>query len=141
MKIVIETIPHDKQRYSTAGDWFYKTEPVYENLPSGDTGPTQRVLYIKVSKLSDPRREALISVHELVEVLLCQHDGVTQESVDAFDRDFEAARIEGNVDEPGDDPRAPYMKQHSIATAVERLMAAELGVNWKEYGAEVEALP
>ncbi len=126
MRIVIETIPHEQQRYQTVGDWVFDDE--------GN-------LTIRVSKLSNWRREALIAVHELVEVLLCKHDGVTQESVDIFDKQFEATRAPDNFDEPGDDPSAPYVKQHCVATGIERLLAAQLGVNWKEYEKELDRLP
>lgn len=126
MKITIEVIPHDQQRYPTVGDWLY--------TPEGD-------LEIKVSALSDWRRESLIAVHELVEVLICKHDGVSQESVDKFDMDYEANRHPDSEDEPGDDPAAPYVKQHCIATGVERILAASLGVNWKEYEDELTKLP
>lgn len=126
MRITIETIAHNQQRYSTVGDWFFDE--------AGN-------LTIRVSQLSDWKREALVAVHELVEVLLCKEAGVSQAIVDKFDREFEEHRHPDNVDEPGDDPAAPYVKQHCIATGVERLLAAQLGVNWKEYEQELEALP
>lgn len=126
MKIIIETIPHDQHRYTTVGDWFYE--------PDG-------TLRIKVSQLSDWRREALIAVHELVEVLLCRHDGVTTEDVDAFDKAFEHAREPGNEDEPGDSPAAPYVNQHCVATGIERILAAALDVQWKPYEQELCDLP
>jgi len=126
MKITIESIPHEKQRYPTVGDWQFDDE--------GN-------LTIRVSKLSNWRREALVAVHELVEVLLCKHEGITQESVDEFDKQFESTRPPDNFDEPGDDPSAPYVKQHCTATGIERLLAAQLGVNWKEYEQELERLP
>lgn len=126
MKIVIKTVPHASQRYSTVGDWTFDAD--------GN-------LTIKVSQLSNWRREMLVAVHELVEVLKCKHDGVTQESVDAFDNEYEANRKEGDESEPGDDPAAPYVKQHCLATGIERILAAELGVNWKEYEEELNSLP
>jgi hypothetical protein len=126
MKIIIETIPHEQHRYTTVGDWFYE--------PDG-------TLRIKVSELSDWRREMLIAVHELIEVLACKHDGVTAESVDEFDKNFEANRAPDNEDEPGDEPKAPYVRQHCLATGVERILAAHLGVNWKEYEDELCSLP
>lgn len=126
MKIIIETIPHDQQRYPTVGDWTYD--------PDG-------TLHIKVSGLSDWRREALVAVHELVEVLVCKNDGVTQEAVDEFDTNYEKERKPGDESEPGDDPNAPYVRQHCIATGVERILAAELRVNWKDYEEELCALP
>lgn len=126
MKIIIETIPHQQQRYTTVGDWHYEVDGT---------------LHIKVSELSDKRREQLVAIHELVEVVLCEHAGVTQAIVDEFDKQFEQNRLPGNEDEPGDDPRAPYGPQHCIATGVERTLAACLEVNWKDYESELEALP
>lgn len=126
MNIRIETIPHGQQRYPTVGDWFFDSH--------GD-------LVIKVSELGDWRYEALVAVHELVEVLLCKHQGVSQEEVDKFDIEFEKARVEGNVDEPGDDVRAPYRRQHCLATAIERVMAAEFGVAWNDYNDAIQKLP
>lgn len=126
MKIIIETIKHEDQRYTTCGDWFYEVDGT---------------LHIKVSELSDKRREVLIAIHELVEVLLCEDAGVTQLAVDEFDKQYEASRAPDNFDEPGDDPMAPYVRQHCLATSVERMLAAEMGVNWKEYEEELDALP
>jgi hypothetical protein len=139
MNVKIEVIPHDQQRYPTAGDWTFDQ--------NGD-------LLIRVSKLSDWRREMLVALHELVEVLKCRHDGVAQESVDEFDTAFEKRREEAlngempeadkalvAIAEPGDDPKAPYVKQHCLAMGIERIMAAELDVNWHDYETELEALP
>jgi hypothetical protein len=36
-------------------------------------------------------------------------------------------------------PKAPYYRQHQIATAVERLLAVELGVDWGAYDREVSS--
>lgn len=128
--IEIEFIPHDKQRYPTAGDWR-----VVNGMGQ------KKVLLISVSQLYDWRHEALMAIHELAEVLLCQNNGVSQELVDRFDMEFEKTRHPDNHDEPGDDPSAPYSKEHSVATGIERIMAAELGISWKNYEREVEALP
>lgn len=83
----------------------------------------------------------LIAVHELVEVLLCKHDGVSQEITDRFDKEFESKREPDNDEEPGDDPMAPYVKQHCFATGIERLLASSLSVSWKEYEDELCKLP
>ena len=123
MKITIETIPHDRQRYPTAGDWQIDS--------SGD-------ITIRVSELGDWRKEAAIAVHELVEVLLCKNDGVSQSAVDAFDVQYAAGWAPF---EPGDDPRSPYARQHCFATAVERMLIAAFGMSWAEYEGAVEALP
>lgn len=125
MKIIIDTIPHSKQPYPTVGDWRFK----------------DGVLLINVSDLGDWRYEALVAVHELVEVLLCKEAGVTTKEVDRFDIAFEKRRKPGNEDEPGDDNKAPYRRQHCFATAVERMMAAEMDVAWNDYADAIEALP
>jgi hypothetical protein len=124
MRIIIETIPHKRQRYETCGDWYFR----------------KGVLHIKVSKMSDWRREMLVAVHELVEVLLCKDRGITTAEVDAFDKAFEKARAPGNEDEPGDDPKAPYRKEHFFATNIERLLSAELRVDWAKYDKEINGL-
>jgi len=128
-KIEIEFIDHKKQRYDTCGDWRFVKGV-------GD----EKILLISVSKLSDWRREILIAIHEAVEVCLCAYDGVSQEVVDKFDTEYEAHRHPDNEDEPGDDPSAPYMRQHCIATGIERTLAAWLNVSWKEYEEELGTL-
>lgn len=128
MNVDLRVIPHASQRYRTPGDWFYD--------PQG-------TLHIRVSALGNWKHELLIGVHELVEVLICRYHGVTQDQVDAFDANYERERDDGfhaPSDEPGDDPSAPYHLEHSYATAVERMMAAALGVAWADYAAAVLAL-
>lgn len=126
MNVRIKVIPHAEQRYPTVGDWLFEK--------NGD-------LVIRVSKLSDWRREMLIAVHELVEVLICKQRGISQEMVDRFDKHFEETRTPDNEDEPGDEPTAPYVVEHCIATGVERILAAELRVCWKDYERELNELP
>jgi hypothetical protein len=112
--IRISVIPHDKQRYDTAGDW--------RTYDHGDW-------VIGVSDLGDPRYNLLIAVHELVEMVLCLNRGISQEAVDQFDMNYSGM----HADDPGDDPAAPYHKEHMAATAIERLMAVMLDVNWAKY--------
>lgn len=123
-RIIIEIIPHAEHRYETVGDYFMR---------DGE-------LVIRISKMSDWRRQALIAIHELAEIYLLAHAGVSIEAVDKFDMDFEAARPEGNLDEPGDAVNAPYRDQHCFATAVERMMCAAFGISWREYEDEVNSL-
>lgn len=99
--IRIDFIPNSQQRYETAGDWYYE----------GDT------LILKVSKTEDPLDQQLIALHELVEALLCNHAGITQEVVDKFDMGPGK-----DLEQPGDDPSAPYYEQHKVATNVERVV-------------------
>jgi hypothetical protein len=119
MKIIIESIPHLQQRYNTVGDWWFD--------PDG-------TLQIRVSEAADERHAFLVAFHELVEVTLCKERGITQAQVDMFDMAF---KDEG---EPGDDKLAPYYREHQFAMGMERLMAAEMGVDWVHYEAGLDAL-
>ena len=125
MKVTIETIPHDKQRYNTVGDY-------YLDLMGN--------LCIYVSDMKNEKYELLVAIHELAEYYLCKDRGITEKSITEFDIDFEKKRLESNIDEPGDDPNAPYVNEHCIATAIERLMCASLNVKWDDYSKAVLAL-
>lgn len=133
MKILIETIPHDQQRYPTVGDWEFLQPPF---VKEGDVG-----ISIKISELGDWRMEACVAIHEAIEVLMCKQNGVTQQAVDDFDMTYEKARKEGDESEPGDDAKAPYYKEHQIATGVERILAVELGLDWNSYENKIQSLP
>jgi hypothetical protein len=122
IQIHLCTIPHHEQRYNTVGDWRYTN--------------TTGVLFIYVSDLNDWRYELLIAIHELIEALLCSHQGITQEVVDRFDLHYP-----GDYDEPGDDPRCPYSGPHCIATGVERILAAVMGISWTRYEETIDNLP
>jgi len=108
--VTVHVISHADQRYATSGDWVWK-----------DGG-----LVVTVSDLGDERFNALVAAHEVTEALLCHRDGVTEAQVDEWDLAYEG-------DEPGDDPSAPYHRQHMEASRVERLLAELLGVDWQEY--------
>lgn len=119
-------VDHKDQRYNTIGDWKFHKE---------------LSLLIKVSRTSDIRYSYLIAVHELIEAMLCENDGITQEEVDQFDMNWEKPLPEiNNYSEPGDDPRSPYYNQHQFASAIEMLLAQRLGVNWARYEEEINKL-
>lgn len=120
MKVNIETIPHDKQRYDTCGDWWWDD---------------QNTLQIRVSRMSNWKREMAVAYHELFEALWCKAAGVDEEDVTAFDKWFEDGRMEGNDNEPGDAPNAPYYEGHQIATKLEKQAFAAWA--WAEYDKEV----
>lgn len=93
--------------------------------------------------MGDDRFEQLVLIHELVEIFLLQHRGVTLAVTDEFDIMFEKEREEGKhgeMDEPGDDPRCPYRNEHRFAENVERQLALALGVDWDEYNKVVMSL-
>ena len=123
--IRLRIIPHDQQRYQTCGDYF-----------SVDQG----IEVITASKLPKEVYSHLVLVHELVERIICYHTGVSNESIDAFDMEYEKNRKYGDDTEPGDMIAAPYYRAHQIATVVEKLLAVELGVIWADYEKSINDL-
>ena len=124
---VLTHIPHSEQRYETVGDWI----------------PSRHGVKIRVSKMKDPRYVYLVQVHELVEYRLCAERGITDKQVIAFDKKFEEERAKGLHNkraEPGNDPRAPYRKEHQFATKIEKEIATKLNVDWEDYSKTVESL-
>ncbi len=115
-KIIIETTPPEQMRLEAyrepgCGDWYWDVDGnLHVQIAcSGDLN------------VWDDETSFLVALHELCESRLCFKAGVTQGSVDSFDAAFTG---EG---EPGDDPAAPYQKQHRAAMLVEHLMAILLG--------------
>lgn len=125
MNIKMQTIPHDRQPYPTVGNWAI-----------ADDGS----IAIDVSDMWNEDYAFLVAIHEAVEVWLCRKRDVTEDEVNAFDIAYEANRPEGDESEPGDHPDAPYRREHFFATSIERLLAAELGVDWAEYDKTVVGL-
>ena len=130
MKILIETIPHKKHRYETCGDWFIDKKGT---------------LVIRVSEEMGPASCGLVAIHELAEVFQCfdgfrmskKHMKRIVKLVDKFDKHYKGDLVD---EEPGDDPRAPYHKEHSIATAIERILCAAVGMAWKDHDGRVADL-
>lgn len=125
LKIIIETVDHADQRYPTVGDWYYGPDAAW---------------HIRVSNMSNWKHELCVAVHELCEMGMCVSDGISQTEVDQFDQRYEANRPRGDFSEPGDCGAAPYYRQHSIASGIERVLATELKVDWRRYSDEVESL-
>jgi len=121
MRINIETIPHEQQRYNTCGDYFYD-----------DLGTLQ----VRISEQGNEFFNKLIMVHELIEEALTKQRGLTEHEIMDFDLYFEKRRDLGLVDkdaQAGFDKNAPYLKEHTISDAVERLMCASAGISYDEY--------
>lgn len=119
MRITIETVQHQSQRYPTVGDWYN----------DGYGG-----LKINVSDMKNWRYEFLVGIHELVEAALCKDRNISQREVDNFDLKYEENRLPDDKDtEPGDSPQAPYYAEHVFAGCIERLLAHELGIEWAVY--------
>jgi len=126
LRMNIQTIPHEAQRYPTVGDYWLDENGIEQ---------------IRVSEMMDWRYEVLVAVHEIVEMALTRQRGIEEQAITEFDIKFEADKEKGLVaGEAGDNVNAPYRKEHFFATSLERLFAAELGVNWFEYDRYVDAL-
>lgn len=115
----LRVIDHKFQRYDTCGDWH-----LWPKLTD-----------VSVSTMPDRRYELLVAVHELIEAELCRARGITEHQVTAWDNQHNQG---GTIDkqfytEPGDDPAAPYHREHVFASKVEEMLAHELGVVWADY--------
>ena len=119
----IELIPHEEQRYETTGDWQIDADGA---------------ICIKVSDTGLRMDALLVGIHEAIEVILCREHGVKEVDVDAFDIEFNRTH-DLSEEEPGEDPKAPYFKEHAVADVVERLLALHAGVPWKEYEDRIDA--
>lgn len=125
MNITITVIPDSKHRYPFSGaDWTFDSKGNLE---------------VRVSEMSDWRREVCLGFHEAAEAVLCKHNGVSQNAVDTFDSEYD--KTHSSDLNAGDDPLAPYHHEHCIATAIERILAAELNVQWGEYDSELASFP
>jgi hypothetical protein len=124
MRVAISSVDHEHQRYPTVGDWWRSIDGA---------------LQIRVSKMPDPRDMVLVALHEFVEAILCEHRGISEKAVTDFDLEH-VADDDPWVADPGHCPDAPYHNEHVFAECVERLMARELGRNWREYEAALGAL-
>ena len=121
IKAEIIEVPHVEQRYDTIGDWRWRADSI---------------LQVKVSQTGNEKYNFLIALHEYIEANLCRFQNVSEESVDAFDMNYKGQY----PNEPGNDPKAPYHKQHMKATMVEFQVASFLGLDWREYVAHLEKI-
>jgi hypothetical protein len=111
LKIDITTLPHKFQQYKTLGDWT--------------GGDRHRMVF--VSEMNHTDYEFLIALHELIEHALCLKRGITDDEVTKFDKEFQG---DG---EPGDDPKAPYWREHQVASLIESWICEELGLSEEKY--------
>lgn len=125
MNIIIKTIAHRDQRYDTCGDYWIDPDGTYQ---------------VRISNMPDWRFGALVLIHELFEMFWCIVNKIPFKAIDDFDMAYELHRKKGDDSEPGDDSAAPYYTGHQLATGIERVAAAALGVRWEEYGDAIEAL-
>jgi hypothetical protein len=125
LDIHIKTIPHEEHRYPTLGD-YWKTE----------NGKQE----IRISDMGNDDYAFLVAVHELIEWYLTEKRGIKEEDIKAFDEKFETERLQGlhaDEEDGGMDPRAPYIKEHTLATNIEKELTRELGIAWDKYSADI----
>jgi len=125
--IKIQTVDHLDQKYNTIGDYDLISSPYLADF----------AINIRVSKLGDWRKELLVAIHELVEsAIALKIKGIKNEDITAFDEKFEEETERGEHlkdAEPGDDPRAPYYREHGIATTVEYGLLPHLELSESDY--------
>ena len=129
LRIDVEVIPHNKQRYETCGDWWWEAHMATRK--------------IRVSMLKNVDMEFCVAIHEMIEQHLCIKRVIRERIVTLFDMRFEEERAKGlhKPDaEPGDDPNAPYHKEHVFATNIERQLASEFGIDWESYERRIATL-
>jgi hypothetical protein len=114
-KVIMTTLPFDKLRYQTYGDYYEKPG----------------VVHIDVAKQDNPLYEWLIAIHELVEYVLVKARKISIDEIEEFDQTCQS-------EDPGDDPAAPYYHEHQVASIVERIVANELGLKWHEYEEQIK---
>jgi Mn-dependent DtxR family transcriptional regulator len=98
---------------------------------------------MRISEMGNDDYAFLIAIHELIEWYLTEKHGIQEKDIKAFDEAFEKERLQGlhtEKEEAGFDPHAPYIKEHSFATNIEKEIAKELGIDWATYSKEITAL-
>jgi len=129
LNVRIRTIAHHLQQYDTVGNYW---------RDAGESGAA--VLEIRVSRMRDRRHEFLVALHELIEAFLCDWRRIPFDQITGFDIEFESNRRKGDLAEPGASARAPYRREHRFAERVERIVARELEVDWRQYDRAVARL-
>lgn len=118
------TVPQSFQEYRTAGNYAWT-----------DSG----ILVIFVTECGVEAYENAIFIHEFFEANVCKSKGISNDDITAFDNEFEKDP-KHILDEPGDEPDAPYRDEHNLATAVERMFIGACSLSWKEYDEAVDKL-
>ena len=128
MRINIETIPHNQHRYETVGDYFYD-----------DMGTLQ----VRVSDMGNTFYETLVAIHEITEELLTKHRGLSEQEIMDFDLYYEKKRemkMVNEFSEPGFSNESPYLREHTLATAIEMQICAMAGESWTDYDNAINEL-
>lgn len=132
INIHIKSIPVADMRIpGSLGDYWYDDKGALQ-IRVAETGNVNAVDY-----------ETLIAIHEMTEEWLTKRKGLTEPEIQAFDAEWDAEQREGKHPddaEPGFDIRAPYLNEHTLADAIERLLCAYTGISINDYEAALENL-
>jgi hypothetical protein len=121
MDLTIDFIPHKDHQFTTIGHWFEDADG----------------LHIQISRELNWKFQVAVLFHELIEVFMCEAQGVKTPECDVFDALFESEYERGvwpKSVEAGMDKRCPYRKGHIWGRRFERLVIFLLGASWREYG-------
>ncbi len=114
VKIVVET---GECRNGECGDWYEEQDGT-----------------IKIRVLDMPLESFIaVAIHELIEKILCDRAGITDQMVTMFD----AQHV--GMGEAGDDPRSPYREPHGAATFAERAVCGALNLPWDKHCFTIES--
>lgn len=114
--IQIQVIAHKGHRIkNTAGDYFEYSPGHWAVL---------------VSDLGNWKLSMILALHELVEMILTQNRGITERIVTAWDK--HVTKVDPDA-EPGEVLGCPYRLEHRFAEKIERMVAREMGVKWRDY--------
>ena len=118
--IRIKIIPHNEQRYDTAGDYWQTKRGNWE---------------VRISEMI-PERELAVILHELYEMVATKLDEVDWKDIDYFDKEGEGK----DMADPGASRKAPYHKQHMDATKIEKQVIKNFKMDWQTYDNSFEQL-
>jgi len=112
--------PLNEQRYLTLGDYWE------------DNG----ILHFKITDTGNKTYNKVILVHEVIEQLLTEFNGIKEPDILAFDLwvedEIKAGRYPEDA-EPGDHPLSPYKKEHVFAMNIERQIMNFLNIDFEKY--------
>ena len=116
--ILTNTIKHKDQNYNTVGDY----------------GENKEFWWVHISKMDKWQYEAMVLIHELVEMILTKHRRINWDKITKFDVN------NPQLEEPGLNKKAPYHKEHLFATKIEKSLCCELNLDWNKYDEAVTKL-
>lgn len=108
-------------RYRSVDDWDDPTETIDGLVFSTQTADMGNMDY-----------NFLVLMHALVEQYLCHKHGIKDAEVTKFDMDHP------EMDNPGEDSKAPYNLEHQTANDVESMLSVALGVKWMDYETAID---